>query len=126
MQAQQAYAQLAADGQGVTLWAEHLNRQIYLDDDEFVGRMQEAALPTAKRSAPVPKAQRSSTRSRADWLAPCGSRAQALHRAYTKSGLTMTAMAAELRLTVVRVSQLIAKAEKQTSPTDGPEQATST
>lgn len=124
-QAQQAYAQLVADGQGVALWAEHLNRQIYLGDDEFVGRMQEAALPTAKRSAPVPKPQRSSTRSLAGWLAQCGSREEALHRAYTESGLTMTAMAAELGLTVARVSQLIAKAEKQSSPTAGAAQATS-
>jgi putative transposase len=36
-----------------------------------------------------------------------------LRRAYTDSGLTMTAMAAELGLTVARVSQLIARAERE-------------
>ncbi|RTL19280.1 MAG: transposase [Burkholderiales bacterium] len=124
--AQRLYTELVAAGAGVALWAESLNRQIYLGDDQFVGRMLEAALPSAKRSAPVPKAQRSSTRSLADWLAQCGSREQALYRAYTESGLTMTAMAAELGLTVARVSQLIAKAERQALATDSAVQATST
>ncbi len=112
--AQQRYAELVAAGVGQALWAEGLNRQIYLGDDEFVGRMLQAALPTAQRSAQVPKVQRSrSTRSLADWLAHCGSREEALHRGYTESGLTMTAMAAELGLTVARVSQLIARVERR-------------
>ena len=111
--AQRRYAELVAAGAGVALWAEGLNRQIYLGDDAFVGRMLEAALPTAQRSTQVPKAQRSATRSLAEWLAQCGSREEALRRAYTESGLTMTAMAAELGLTVARVSQLIARAEQR-------------
>lgn len=101
-----------ADGQGVALWAEHLNRQIYLGDDAFVGRMLDAALPSAKRSAPVPKPQRSSPLSLADWLACTGSREEALLKAHTQSSLTMTALAAELGLTVARVSQLIQRAER--------------
>ncbi|MFG6457435.1 hypothetical protein [Roseateles sp. BYS96W] len=36
-----------------------------------------------------------------------------MHRGYTESGLTMTAMAAELGLTVARVSQLIARVERR-------------
>ncbi len=35
-----------------------------------------------------------------------------LYRAYTQSGLTMTALAAEIGLTVARVSQLIARAKR--------------
>lgn len=110
--AQRLYAELVAAGRGVALWDEGLNRQIYLGDDQFVGRMLDAALPSAKRSVTVPKPQRSSTKRLADWLAECSSREEALHRAYTESGLTMTAMAAELGLTVARVSQLIARAER--------------
>lgn len=112
MQAQRAYAELVAAGQGSALWDE-LNRQIYLGDDQFVGRMLEAAAPSAKRSAPVPKIQRSSTRSLAEWMAHCESREEALRRAYCESGLSMTAMAAELGLTLGRVSQLIARAERK-------------
>jgi len=36
-----------------------------------------------------------------------------LRRAYSESGLTMTALATEIGLTVARVSQLIARAERQ-------------
>lgn len=111
-QAQRAYAELVAAGQGATLW-DGLNRQIYLGDDQFVDRMLEVALPSAKRSAPVPKVQRSATRSLAEWLVCCDTREEALRRAYTESGLSMTAMAAELGLTLGRVSQLIAKAERK-------------
>ena len=111
--AQQRYAELVAAGVGQALWADGLNRQIYLGDDEFVGRMLQAALPTAQRSTQVPKVQRSSTRSLAEWLAQCDSREEALRRAYRESGLTMTTMAAELGLTVARVSQLIARAEQR-------------
>ena len=111
-QAQQAYAELVAAGRGVALWTDSLNRQIYLGDDEFVGRMLDAALPSAKSSRPVPKAQRSSTRSLAEWLESCQSREEALFCAYTESGLSMTSLASQLGLTVARVSQLIARAEK--------------
>jgi len=101
-----------ADGQGVALWEEGLNRQIYLGDDQFVDRMLEAALPSSKHSPIVPKAQRSSTKTLAEWLARCGSREEALRRAHSESGLTMAAMAAELGITPARVGQLIARAER--------------
>ena len=74
--------------------------------------MLDAALPSAKSSRPVPKAQRSSTRSLAEWLESCQSREEALFCAYTESGLSMTSLASQLGLTVARVSQLIARAEK--------------
>ena len=111
--AQRAYAELVAAGHGVALWAERLNRQIYLGDDEFVGRMLDAALPGAKRSAPVPKVQRRSTLTLVDWLARCATREDALRCAHEESGLSMTAMAAELGVSGARVSQLIARAERQ-------------
>ena len=113
LQAQRLYVELVSAGKGVALWAESLNRQIYLGDDQFVGRMLDAALPDAKQSVTVPKVQRSSTRSLAEWLAHCDSREEALRRAYTESGLSMAAMAAELGVTLGRVSQLIGRAERK-------------
>jgi len=117
--AQRMYAELVAAGQGVALWEEGLNRQIYLGDDQFVGRMLEAAGPGAKLSATVPKTQRSSTKTLGDWLAHCGSREEALRRAHAESGLTMKAMAAELGLTPARVGQLIARAERALKDHEG-------
>ncbi|RQO59957.1 transposase [Paucibacter sp. KBW04] len=110
--AQRSYAELVAAGREVKLWDEGLNRQIYLGDDEFAGRMLDAAQSAAKRSASVPKVQRSSTRRLAEWLARCETREEAYWRAYTESGLSMTAIAKEVGLTLARVSQLIAKAER--------------
>ncbi|HEY9107969.1 MAG TPA: hypothetical protein VIN58_14905 [Roseateles sp.] len=74
--------------------------------------MLEAALPNSKRSLIVPKAQRSSTKTLAEWLAQCGSREEALRRTHAESGLTMAVMAAELGITPARVGQLIARAKR--------------
>lgn len=105
------YAALVAKGQGVDLWAEGLNRQIYLGDDEFVQQMQDHADAVSKRKRSVPKAQRAAPKTLAHWLRVSASREQALHSAYVESGITMTALAAEIGLTVARVSQLIAREE---------------
>lgn len=102
-----------AAGQGVSLWAGALNRQIYLGDDNFVARMLDQASPQALHSVSVPKLQRSSTRSLSDWLGLCSTREEALYQAYTESGQTMTALAAEVGLTLARVSQSIARAEQR-------------
>jgi putative transposase len=112
-EAQRAYTELVAAGQGLELWAGALNRQIYLGDDAFVERMLDAAAPQAKLSRHIPKAQRSSPqKTLSQWLAQCPNRDEALRLAYTESGLTMTALAAEIGLTAARVSQLIARAER--------------
>jgi putative transposase len=52
----------------------------------------------------------------AHWLAVSASREEALYRAHTEGGLTMTALAAELGLSVSRVSRLIARAEALAQP----------
>jgi putative transposase len=106
------YAEFIAAGHDVNLWADRLNRQIYLGDDDFVQRMQETAAPRAKRSHAVPKMQRGSPRTLEQWLARCPTREEALRKAHMMSGFTMTAMAAELGLTPARVGQLIARAER--------------
>ena len=115
--AAERYAALVAAGRDVRLWDEALRRQIYLGDEQFIERMQ--ALVTAPssrgaaRSRDVPRAQRLQPVSLAQWLQRSASREQALHSAYTRSGLSMTSIAQELGLSVSRVSRLIAKAESK-------------
>jgi len=109
------YAAHVAAGHGVSLWDQALNRQIYLGDNGFVQRMLDAAEPGAARSREVPKAQRPKETmklSLTQWLAQGPSHEEALRRAHTEGGLTMSAMAAELGLTVARVSQLVSRAER--------------
>ena len=105
------YAQLVAAGRDVRLWDERLNRQIYLGDDDFVARMQSLAAGGASTGKSVPKAQRTKPRDLAHWLGVCSSREKALRCAHVDSGISMTALAAELGLSVARGSQLIARAE---------------
>ena len=114
------YAGLVAEGHGVDLWGEGLNRQIYLGDDEFVRQMQDHANAIAKGNRSVPKAQRAAPKTLAHWLRVSGSREQALHCAHVESGITMTALAAELGLTVARVSQLIAREEAKKNKDNAP------
>ena len=105
------YAQLVAAGRDVRLWDSGLNKQIYLGDDDFVARMQSQVTHSGVTSKDVPKAQRSAPRDLTHWLRVCESREEALRRAHVESGISMTALAGELGLSVARVSQLIARAE---------------
>jgi putative transposase len=109
--AAQLYAKWVAAGRGVRLWDDALNRQVYLGDDNFVERMQALMAPASKAAASIPLRPRSLPKTLSDWLRECSSREEALWMAHTRSGLRMTAMAAELGLSVTRVSQLIARAE---------------
>ena len=68
------YAALVAQGHGVDLWTEGVNRQIYLGDDEFVTQMQDQADALAKRNRSLPKAQRAAPKTLAHWLPASGSR----------------------------------------------------
>ena len=52
------------------------------------------------------------SRSLAQWLSASDSREEALFRAHTESGLTMSALTKELGPSVSRVSRLIARAEE--------------
>jgi len=73
----------------------------------FVQRTLDAADPGTAYSRELPTAQRQKTMrsSLAQWLAQGASREEALQRGHTEGGLRMTALAAELGLTVARVSQ---------------------
>jgi putative transposase len=73
--------------------------------------MQALTEPQRAAAREIPNAQRRSTRSLAKWLSTCDSREEALFRAHTESGLTMSAIAKELGLSVSRVSRLIARVE---------------
>jgi putative transposase len=112
------YERLVAEGLNVDLWTLALSQQIFLGDDEFVARMQALASQPNLRDRTVPKAQRSPPRRLHQWLKVCATREEALRNAYVHSGLSMTAMATELDLTVARVSQLIARAEAQDAAGD--------
>ena len=111
--ASRRYAQLVAAGRDVRLWDDALNRQVFLGDDGFVERMQALMAPASKTAQTIPLRQRSAPKGLSDWLRECSSREEALWMAHTRSGLRMTALAAELGLSVARVSQLIAKVEAE-------------
>ena len=106
------YARLVAAAHDVRLWDEALRQQIYLGDENFVERMQALAEPQRAAAREIPKTQRRTTRSLAQWLGVCDSREEALFRAHTEGALTMSAIAKELGLSVSRVSRLIARAEE--------------
>jgi len=105
------YAQIVADARGVELWSDALRQQIYLGDADFVERTQALAEAPRKATRDTPKAQRSVSRPLTHWLKVSATREEALYRAYTEGGLSMTALARELELSVSRVSRLIARAE---------------
>ena len=115
IQAVLAYAELVASAPDVNLWAD-LQQQMFLGDADFIARMQALADPqlvqsNATKAATVAKPHRSSPLRWADWLERCGNREQALLMAHRESGISMTALAAEIGVTVARVSQLIKRAE---------------
>jgi putative transposase len=113
--AAQRYARLVAEGHGVQLWESGaLRQQIYLGDENFVERMQALAeMPKARAagSMEVPRVQRQVQRTFKECLALSATREEALRLGYREHGLSMTAMARELGLSVARVSRLIKRAE---------------
>jgi DNA-directed RNA polymerase specialized sigma24 family protein len=108
--AQQRYATLVEANRDTPLWPDALRQQVYLGDETFVQRMQAHAGAPALQCAQVPLRQRADPTSLVGWLAACDSRDQAVWMAHQRSGMTLTAIAAELGLSVGRVSQLVARA----------------
>jgi putative transposase len=99
-------------------WRSGLRGQIYLGDDEFAARMQAMAQSPAATQREIPKRQRMAPRTWAQCLADCGGdRDVALHTAYCRYCLTMTALAQATELSVSRVSRVIAAAEAASSAT---------
>ena len=88
-----------------------MSRDPELGDEAFVERMQKIADPQRTAAREIPKAQRHTMRRVSQWSSTCDSREETLFRAHTESGLTMSRIAGELRLSVSRISRLIARAE---------------
>lgn len=109
--AAQRYAALVAAGRDVRLWDEALRQQIYLGDEAFVERMQALAAPQQAATRDVPRVQRSKPVTLSQWLGNSESRDQAFLCAHVQSGLSMTAIAREMCLSVSYVSRLIGRAE---------------
>lgn len=108
-------ARHVADGVGRSLWDTALRQQIYLGDEAFVEKTQRhadrrASAPVA--SSEVPKTQRLTPGTLRQCLAAASTRESALLMAYRDHGISMSAIAAELGLSVSRLSRLIAHAER--------------
>ena len=101
--------QKAAEAAG--LWREGLRQQIFLGDEDFAMRMLATAPVAAVGFREVPRAQRARRRTLAQWIEQAATRAEGLRQAYRDGGMTMTAIADELGLSVSRVSRLIAAVE---------------
>ena len=107
------YAASLAQFDGAAFWSDTLRHQIYLGDAAFVARMRASkwrGAAKSARSSAKPAAGRGKARL-AQWINDSASREEGLLRAYTEGGLSMTAMAEALGLSVARVSRLIARAE---------------
>lgn len=114
--AAELYVAEAEGGVAGFSWAGALRQQIFLGDDDFIARMQRQLPPGWQVTSEIPHAQR-----RAPPLAgPFGVQAlmaggtgrnRAMLLAYRTHGMTMTAIAQELGLSVSRVSRLIAAEE---------------
>jgi REP element-mobilizing transposase RayT len=109
----QAYARLVASASNVRLWDDALRQQIYLGDENFVERMQALADPRNSTDRDVPRVQRSNVRTLKHWMSACRTREDALYRAHTESGISMTQIANEIGLSISRVSRLIKQEENE-------------
>ncbi len=103
------YAALVASARDQSLWAVDLKQQIYLGDGGFIERMQAQVPKQALTERSIAATQRKTAKSLDQLLQQCSTRDEALYRAHVEGGMTMTAMAAQVGLTLARVSQLIAR-----------------
>lgn len=101
--AQQRYQAIVESEPDLDIWGQ-LRQQIFLGDAAFVQR----TVRQSERPARSPRPRRWG-----DWLKSSGSREEALYRAHTEGGQSMTELARELGLSVSRVSRLIAGHERQ-------------
>lgn len=106
------YAALVAEGHGDRLWDQALRQQIYLGDDAFIEQIQKRCEPVRLAHPEISRLHRSRPKDWAQWLAICGTREEALRRAYREGGISMSELARKLALSVSRISRLIARAEQ--------------
>ncbi len=110
---QTQYAALVAAGRDVKLWDRSLRQEIFLGDEKFVEEIQRRAQPTRLADDEIPRAHRSTPRTLAQWMTECSTLEDALRLAHLQSGLSMSAIAAELTRSVSWVSRSIARAEER-------------
>lgn len=103
--AAERYARMLAADPDLNVWT-HLRHQIFLGDEAFAARM--LALGGSAAAAP-----RRAQASLSSWKREGVSRGEALYRAHTQGGVSMTLLARELGLSVSRVSRLIAGHERR-------------
>lgn len=90
-----------------SFWQQALRGQIFLGDEAFVASTQARVAPTQRLAAEIPKAQRRGPFDLRGHIKAGGERDEAMLRAYREHGMTMTAIAAVLGLSVSRVSRVI-------------------
>ena len=104
------YVALVESAPDLALWGTALRQQVYLGDEAFVARMQQELNTEQRHAKDIPMAQRQllPRQSMADRIREVGGdRNAAMLAAYRQGGLTMSAIAAELGLSVSRVSRVI-------------------
>lgn len=109
------YAELVSKGDlaDASFWQSSLRAQVFLGDEAFVERMLALSAPQRVVHREIPKAQRHRPSNWQDCLARgSGDRDRALLLAYRECGMTMTALAQHVGLSVSHVSRLIASQEK--------------
>lgn len=92
-------------------WQGQLRGQIFLGDDGFVARSRSQTTATQRQSPDIPKAQRQALFNLHDCIAAGTERNTAMQLACRDHGMTLTAIAAELGLSVSRVSRVIRQLE---------------
>ena len=109
------YESLADDAPAASLWQAGLTAQIFLGDAQFAARMQALASAAQTRALDIPRVQRLPALNWSQCLQHCGGdRARALRMAHVAGGLSMSALAREIGLSVSRVSRIIARVEAAT------------
>lgn len=105
------YKALVSEGSAEDFWRRTLRQQIYLGDEAFVESVQRRIEPARLDAIEIPHEQRRKPVELAQWLALCATREEALRRAHLEGGMSMSAIAKALNLSVSRVSRLIARFE---------------
>jgi REP element-mobilizing transposase RayT len=107
------YAQFVAAGRDVRLWDRALRQDIYLGDDAFVSNVLQRAGVVARSSTDIPAAQRRVPKSALKPARGSADRDDAINIAYRQDGMTMTAIAAAVGLSVSRISRIVRKRERR-------------
>jgi putative transposase len=111
LRAEKQYETLVSEGASEDFWRHALRQQIYLGDEAFVARVQQRIEPARHCADEIPREQRRKPLELGQFLAMCSTREEALRRAHLEGGMTMSAIAKALDLSVSRVSRLIARFE---------------